>query len=62
MRFTLRYVTKNGTPIVLFNLLRTAVDEITRVQTYLGSTNFAYEPQSHNFSQQELDLIRQKGE
>ena len=55
-RYTLRYKSKEGTPVVLYNLLRLAVSEITGVQAHLGSTDFEHEAQPHNYSQWEIDL------
>ena len=56
-RYTLCYTTRGG-PTVLFNLAKSAVDEIQRAQTNLGSKDFRAFPQELNYSQQECDILR----
>ena len=57
-RYTLIYTCKDGKKMVLYNLLKSAVDQIIHAQTDLGSYDFAYEPQPFNYSQQEIDMLK----
>lgn len=49
---------RNGEKIQLFNLKKTAVEEIILVQHYFNSTDFKVEEQLHHYCQLEIDLLK----
>jgi len=59
-RFTMRYRTKSGAALTLYNLALAAVREIERAQLALGSTGFTFEEQTHHYSQFEIDRQRKE--
>lgn len=61
-RYTLSYTTRDGRFSRNFNLLKTGVDDIVRAQTYLGSTDFVTEMQSHEYNDYEVQLLRTEEE
>lgn len=57
MRFyTLRYRTREGAAVTLYNLQLGGAEHIEHVQDDLGSTDFQRSPQPYILSQQEIDL------
>ena len=59
-RYTMAYRAKGGRLVTLYNLAAEGCSFIQRAQEGLGSTEFTRTEQSHNYSQQELDLLRTK--
>lgn len=55
--YTLRYFTKAGSEITLYNLSSVACDLIERVQVYFGSYDFRRSAQPYDYSQQQIDLL-----
>jgi hypothetical protein len=56
--FTLRFKTKEGRTVELFNLQAAGCDSIVGAQTALGSTEFVRREQRKSYSQIEIDLLR----
>lgn len=58
--FTLEYNTLRRGHIKLVNLQDSGCDDVEHAQCGLNSTNFKRTPQSHHYSQWEVELIRAK--
>ena len=59
-RYTLKYLTQKGKQITLYNIGENVIATTIRAQQHLGSHTFVRVEQTHNYSQQEIDIRREQ--